>query len=143
MTRVDKANEEPAGGTEKANDYDPADKFNDALGLSTDIIEHAIGVGADAIENGAEVGKEMGKKIVDGLNNSPVMKGLKEVEIASDLYDVYGAAKKAFEEPTIGNIGKAIGKAAWVGISNFTPVGRAASIVIDVGSGILDLFDLW
>lgn len=71
------------------------------------------------------------------------MKGLKGVGLVSDVYDAYDAVKEAFEEQSVGSIAKAAGKVIWLGVSNFTPVGRAASIVIDVGSGILDLFDLW
>jgi len=50
LTQGDIANEEPVELAEKADDTDPVDKFNDAVGLSTDIIEHAIGKGADDLK---------------------------------------------------------------------------------------------
>ncbi len=95
------------------------------------------------IQNGSEVSKEVGKSIVEGAKKSPFMKSIKGVGLISDLYDAFGAVSDAYEKPTVGNITKAVGKTAWLMVSNFTPVGRTAAAIIDVGSGIMDLFDGW
>ena len=134
----------PTTTTQDASNAEPTvsdgvgfNEFNDAVGLSTDIVEHSIAKGVKdlKVKDGLDLTKEVAK--------NPFIQALRLTSAASDILDAADAVDDAINKPSFKTIGKAAFKVTWTFVSNFTPFGKSVALTLDIASGIADLFKLW